>query len=83
MSIAGRLRRLERATTNDNTESCPACTGKMGIMSAGDPAPEPCEVCGREPIILRLQFDHPHRWNARAPGGSAGWSDWLARHTPQ
>ena len=59
MSLASRLRHMERTVTNGDTESCPACDGQIGIMFAGDPPPEPCEKCGREPIILRLRFDHP------------------------
>ncbi len=64
MALEGRLRRLEQVLTGPDesgadAESCPHCGGRLGIMFDDDPEPGPCEVCGREPIQLRLTFDHP------------------------
>ena len=63
MALEGRLRRLEQVLTGAESgadaESCPHCGGRLDVMFDDDPEPEPCKVCGCEPIQLRLTFDHP------------------------
>ncbi len=60
MAIEGRLRYLEQTlAVPAETETCPECSGRAGVMFDDDPEPGPCDVCGREPLQLRLTFDEP------------------------
>ncbi len=62
--------RLDRLESEIGGRGCPGCgrgsDGPVVVTSTawGDPKPEPCQVCGAEPLVITFSPDNPNdaRW---------------------